>query len=88
MDDSRERTLNDLKAALDKNAGSKALFAAAKYAVRMRGGTNAVPSGRVTELLEVADERGSLTSEEIAEILDTEEITIEYSSNWSIGSEQ
>jgi len=87
MTDSRERTLKHVKAALDENAGSKALFRAAKYAVRMRGGTDAVPSGRIAELLEAADERGSLTGKEIADILDTKEMRVEYSSSWSVGGE-
>lgn len=85
MDESRERTLEDVKDALDENAGSKALFAAAKYAVRMRGGTNAVPNGRIAELLKLAEVQGSVTAEEIAEILDTDEIGVEYETNWSVG---
>lgn len=87
MDDSRNRRLEDVKDALDENAGSKALFAAAKYAVRMRGGTNAVPNGRIAKLLKLADEQGSVTAAQIAEVLDTSEIPVEYDSEWSIGSD-
>ena len=85
MNERRERTLVNLKEALDENAGSKALFAAAEFTLRMRGETTAIPNGALAELLEAADERGSLTGEEIAEILDTDEIPIDYSTSWAVG---
>jgi hypothetical protein len=51
----------------------------------MRGGSTAIPTRKLAELLTSAEERGSLTGAEIAEILDMAEITTDYSSNWSVG---
>ena len=85
MTDSRERRLSDLKDALDENAGSKAVFAAAEYTIRMRGGTTAVPQGQIAELLQLAEEQGSVTGAEIAEVLDTEVVPVEYERRWSVG---
>lgn len=87
MTDSRKRKLEDLKNSLGENAGSKALFRAATYTIRMRGGSTAVPTGVIAELLAAAEDRGSLTGKEIAEILDTTEIAVEYETNWSVDSE-
>lgn len=84
MTDARERKLDHLKEALDENAGSKALFAAADYAIRMRGGSTAVPTGKIVELMQRADEQGSVTPQEIAEILDTDTVSVEYESHWGV----
>lgn len=87
MNDSRKRKLEDLKMALDENAGSKALFAAAEYTIRMRGETTAVPQGQIAALLELAEKKGSVTAAEIAKVLDTNIVGVEYESVWSVESE-
>jgi len=87
MTDSRERKLEDLKDSLNENTGSKALFRAGTYAIRMRGGSTAVPTGRVAKLLEAAEDQGSLTGKEIAEILDTDEIGVGFETSWSVNGE-
>lgn len=74
--DSRKRKLEDLKKSLGETTGSKALLRAAMYTIRMRGGSTAVPKGVIAELLEAAEDRGSLTGKKIAKILDTTEIGV------------
>lgn len=83
--DTRERRYEDLKEATGEGHTSKALDAAAKYYLRMAGGTTAVPNGRIAELLSAAEERGNLTAGEIAEILDTDELPVEAETRWSVG---
>jgi len=84
MSDAREGKIEDLIEVLDENTKSKALFAAGDYLIRMRGGTTAVPTGRIAELMQLAVEQGSVTPHEIAEALNTSVIRIEYSSAWAI----
>ena len=66
MSDARERKIEYLMEALGENTKSKALFAAADYAIRMRGGTTAVPTGQIAELMQRAQQQGSVTPQEIA----------------------
>ncbi|WP_244605629.1 hypothetical protein [Halorussus marinus] len=87
MTDSRERRLDNLQEATGENTKSKALDRAAEFYLRMRGDTTAVPTGAFTELMERADEKGSVTSEEIAEILDTDELPVKAETYWSIGED-
>ncbi|MEA5387247.1 hypothetical protein VB779_09405 [Haloarculaceae archaeon H-GB11] len=58
MTDDRERRLENLQEATGENAKSKALDVAARYYVRMAGGTTAVRTGHVAELLKLAEEQG------------------------------
>ena len=51
---------------------------AADYYLKMSGDTVAVPNGAV--------EQGSVTPEEIAEILHTDELTVRAETSWSVGS--
>lgn len=83
--DTRERRYENLKEATGEGHTSKALDVAAKYYLRMAGGTVEVPNGQLAELLATAEERGGLTGEEIVEILDTEELPLEYETEWSAG---
>ena len=76
-----------LKEATDESATSKALDRAANYYLRMRGDTTAVPKGKITELMTAAQNQGSLTPEEIAEILDTDELPIHCEMSVCIGPE-
>lgn len=85
--DARERRYESLKEATGEGHTSKALDAAAKYYLRMAGGTSEVPKGQLAELLAAAEERGSLTGEEIVEILDTEELPLDYETEWAVGEE-
>lgn len=83
--DSRERTYDALVEAMGKSAKSKAIDRAATFYTRMAGGADAVPKGAVTELLQAADEGGSVTDEEIAAVLGTRELPVEYETEWSVG---
>jgi hypothetical protein len=74
MTDQRERRLDALKDALDENTKSKATDRAIAFTLRMRGNSIAYSTEKLEQLIETAEERGTLTAEEIAEILDTEEI--------------
>lgn len=85
MNDRRERIYESLVDATDENAKSKALDDAARYYLRMAGGNAANPTGALTELLTAAEERGSLTGAEIAEILDAPELPVEFETEFSVG---
>jgi len=85
--DVRERKWENLKEATGEGHKSTALDAAADYFLQMAGGTTAVPNGRVEELMERAVEQGTVTPEEIAEILDTDELPVEAEVSWSVGQE-
>ncbi|WP_395166292.1 hypothetical protein [Natrinema pallidum] len=58
---------------------------AADYYLKMSGDTTAQPNGCVPELIRRADQEGSLTASEIVEILDVDELPLEYQSTWTIG---
>ncbi|WP_245154566.1 hypothetical protein [Halorussus marinus] len=85
MTDSRERRLDNLQEATGENTKSKALDRAAEFYLRMRGDTTAVPTGAFTELMERAEKQGSVTPEEIAEILDTDDLPVKAEIRWSVG---
>jgi chemotaxis regulatin CheY-phosphate phosphatase CheZ len=74
-----------LKEATGESATSKALDRAADYYLRMRGDTTAVPKGKLTDLMMAAQDWGSLTPEEIAEILDTDELPVQCEVSVSVG---
>ena len=83
--DARAKKWEDLKAATGESATSKALDRAADYYLRMRGDTTAVPQGKLTELMSAAKSKGSLTPEEIADILDTDELPVRCEVSISVG---
>jgi len=83
--DERKRRWEHLQEATGESTTSGALDVAAKHYLRMAGGTTAMPTGALEELLRAAEERGSLTGEEIVEILNTEELPVEYQTEWSVG---
>ena len=85
--DTRERKWKNLKEATGESTVSGALDAAADYYLKMRGDTTAQPKGCVPELMRRADQEGSLTAKEIAEILDVDELPIEYQSRFDVGPE-
>jgi len=51
----------------------------------MHGDTVVEPTGAVPELMERATEQGSLTAAEIAEVLDVDELPVEYREEWGHG---
>jgi len=83
--DARERKWENLKEATGEGHKSTALDAAADYYLKMAGDTTAVPTGRVAELMERAADQGSLTPEQIADILDTDELPVQATTDWSVG---
>ncbi len=83
--DARARKWDHLKEATGENATSKALDRAADYYLRMRGDTAAIPKGKVQQLMTEAGTKGSLTPEEIASILNTDELPIRCEVSISVG---
>ena len=83
--DTRAQKWEYLKEATGECATSKALDRAADYYLRMRGETTAVPKGKLTELMMAAKTQGSLTPEEIAEIVDTDELPVRCEVSVAIG---
>ncbi|WP_137285423.1 hypothetical protein [Halorussus salinisoli] len=73
--------------ATGENTKSKAIDRAADFYIEMAGDTTAVPKGAFVELMATAEQQRSVTSQEIAEILDTEELPVEAEMAWSIGGD-
>ncbi len=83
--DDRERLWEDLREATGEGHTSQALDAAARHYVRCRGDTAAVPTGTYAELLRAADDADAgLGPEQIAEILDTDELAVSASTTTEI----
>ena len=83
--DERERLWDDLEEATGHGHTSQALDAAARHYVQCRGDTAAVPTGTYAELLQAArDADGGLGPEQIAEILDTDELPVAASTTTEI----
>ena len=76
-----------LKEATGKGHTSKALDQAVRYYLRMHGSTHAYPTGVIDEVLDIAEAEGSLTAQQIAELLDTDELPVEYDMRRSIGEQ-
>lgn len=55
------------------------------YYLKMSGGGPSYPTGRVEKLMQLADQRGSVTAAEIAETLDTDELSVDFDQRWSVG---
>lgn len=85
MNDSRERKRDALQEATGENIKSGAIDTAADYYVRMAGGTSAVPTGAVEELMQLDIKEGSVTPAQIAEVLDLDELPVRYEREWSVG---
>lgn len=86
--EARERKWENLKEATGEGHKSTALDAAADYYLKMAGGTTAQPTGALAELMERAVEQGSVTPEEIADLLDTEELPVEANTSWTVGDSE
>lgn len=68
-----------------------AVLQACRLAARLDGQNDVEPGpGAFAQLLEAAEERGSLTGEEIAEILTTDELPLafETETTWSVGADE
>lgn len=87
LTDKRERKYSQLEDATGSNTRVGALDMSADYYLRMAGGTMAIPDGAVEELMMTAVEQGSVTPQEIAEILDCDELPVTYSHSWSVNDE-
>lgn len=85
MTDSRERRLDNLCDATGENTKSKAIDQAADFYLKMAGDTTAVPIGAFEQLMERAVDQGSITPEEIAEILDSKQLPVTAEVAWSVG---
>jgi len=85
--DARKRRWEHLQEATGESTTAGALDVAAKEYLRLKGGTPAVPHGALGELLAAAEERGSLTGEEIVEILSTKELPLKYDTEWGVGED-
>jgi len=85
LTDARERRFEALKEATGESAKSKAIDKAAKFYLEMAGDTLAQPNGRFDELMELAIDQGNVTPEEIADLLDTDELPVDASTTYSVG---
>lgn len=65
---------------------TQAVLEACVFAARMRGHNDVeLGSGILEELMDAATERGSLTPEEIAEIVSTDQVPVEAETSWRVG---
>ncbi len=85
--DDRKQLWENLCKATDEQATSKALDTSARYYLKMCGGVAAYGRGDIQHLLDVAEEKGSLTPQEIAAVLDERELPVEYDTHSSVGKE-
>jgi len=85
--DARKRRWEHLQEATGESTTAGALDVAAKEYLRLKGGTPAMPHGALGGAARRGEERGSLTGEEIVEILSTEELPLEYETEWQVGEE-
>lgn len=88
MGERRERRYDRLEDATGESTRSGALDVAADYYLKMAGGTTARPTGAVEQLMRLAVDQGSVTPEEIADVLDVDELPVEHSRRWSVGERE
>ncbi|MFD1585500.1 hypothetical protein ACFR9U_00780 [Halorientalis brevis] len=84
MNEGRERRLEHLVDATGERTKSKAIDTAAEYYIQMAG-CDAVPTGAVEQLMQLAVDEGSVTPAQIATILDLDELPVCYDHEWSVG---
>lgn len=83
--DRRERRYERLERATGESTTVGALDAAAKFYLSMAGGPADHQTGALEELLELADDQGAVTLEEIVDVLDSKEFPIDYQpAEWEI----
>lgn len=85
--DKREREWEMLQEATGEATTSGAIDVATNYYLQMHGDNAAAPTGAITELMQLAEDQGSVTPAEIAEVLDVEELSVDHEQNWSVGGE-
>ncbi|QLG62471.1 hypothetical protein [Halorarum salinum] len=79
LTDRRQSVYDALQEATGERSWSGAIDVAAEYYCFMAGDNRLQPaSGRVARLVRRAREEGSLTAEQIADILDCEELPVSY----------
>jgi len=83
--DHREQLWDALEDATGESTTSGALDAAAVYYLEMAGDNVTAPTGALEELMQLAVDQGSVTPQEIAAILDTEELPVKHDRSWSVG---
>ncbi len=85
MTDHRERMFEALLGATGEKTKSKAIDQAVNHYCLCAGENAAHPNGTYEKLMERAIEQGSVTPEEIAEVLGTEELPVDYERKWQVG---
>ena len=83
----RERQWDALQEATGENTVAGAIDVAVTYYLAMHGDNMVAPTGAVPELMERATEQGSVTAAEIADVLDVDELPVEYREEWDYGRE-
>jgi len=83
----REQLWNALRDATGESTTSGALDAAAVTYLELAGGTTVRPTGKIEELMQLAEDQGSVTPDEIADVLDVDELPVEHEREWSVGRE-
>lgn len=83
--DHRRRVWDALEDATGERTTSKALDVAARYYLLMAGDSTLHPTGRLQVLLATAESEGPLTAQEIAEVLDVEELPVDARLEWDVG---
>lgn len=78
MTDQRARLYDHLLEATGENTKSKSIDEAARFYCQMHGDNGVAPTGELDELMQQATTQGSLTPQEIAEILTPIEYEQEY----------
>jgi len=81
----RKREWKALEEATGEASTSGALDVATRYYLRMAGGSQVDPRGRLTELMQLAEEQGSVTPQEIADVLDVDELPVDAGVEWTVG---
>lgn len=85
MNPRRERRYDRLEESTGESNRAAALDAAALFYFSMAGGPADHQTGAVEELLELADDQGAVTLEEIVDVLDSDQLRIDYDpAEWEI----
>lgn len=83
--DRRQRHWEALKDATGENTTSGAIDVAVRYYLAMHGDSAVAPTGAIEELMTRATKEGSVTAAEVAEVLDVDELPVEYTEEWGYG---
>lgn len=88
MNPRRERRYDLLERSTGESNRAAALDAAALFYLSMAGRPADHQTGAIEELLELAVDQGSVTPEEIAEVLDTDQVPVRADVEWSVGGKE